>query len=213
MVRKVVAGLAVVSFVIVASACAIVKPELVAQSTWVDGSTTHYYDVFEYFPAITGLDKQWITAETYVTGNYPGWTLASITSQAEQNQINALMNGANLTNPCGGEYWIGAYQDANVPAPYLTGWHWVTGEAWDYTNWRKEERPGDLVEPSGDGRYIGTWSYLNDGWVWNDEGNIDNIGGFISERIVTAVPEPATLSLIGLSLLSLVGFSFKRKRK
>ena len=30
--------------------------------------------------------------------------------------------------------WLGAYQPAGQP-DFESGWQWVTGEPWDYTNW------------------------------------------------------------------------------
>lgn len=61
-----------------------------------------------------------------------GGHLATITSQSEQSFViasfeNGLREGQSGT-------WIGAYQTSKDNEP-LGNWAWVTGEAWNYTNW------------------------------------------------------------------------------
>jgi hypothetical protein len=62
-----------------------------------------------------------------------GGHLATITSQAEANFINA-----NLALDRG---WLGGYQDRTAPdfTEPAGGWRWITGEAWSFTNWRGAE--------------------------------------------------------------------------
>jgi len=64
--------------------------------------------------------------------------LATITSQAEQAIVTALVNGE------GDIAWIGGFQGG----PTLSdNWHWVSGEKFDFTKWAGGE-PNDT--PFGD---------------------------------------------------------------
>ncbi len=70
--------------------------------------------------------------------------LVTITSRAELDFL-----AANFTDD---RTWIGAYQDTAAPdysEPH-GGWRWVTGEAWEFTNWSSSEPndsgPEDFVE-------------------------------------------------------------------
>lgn len=83
-----------------------------------------------------------------------GSHLVTITSAAEQAEIHGQLGNDIAFAWLGGEKVGGA-------------WQWVTGEAWNYTNWQ----PG---EPSGDGPLlmVGGGGSSSDPWVydgkWND---------------------------------------------
>jgi hypothetical protein len=199
----------VLCLVIAANACEYYYPVQIKESQWTGDGYTHYYKVFQYQPAKTDLNKNWETARDFNFTQYDqvkttGWTLATVTSQAEQNNLTSMMTGIN------GEYWLGGFQPAttNGTDP-KAGWQWITGEAWGYTNWYTDE-PNDWDHHIE--RYLGTWSA--DGWKWNDEFNgTGNICGFIAERRVpVSVPEPGTLSMLLLGGIFVIGAAV-RKRK
>ncbi|MBQ5330827.1 MAG: zinc-ribbon domain-containing protein [Oscillospiraceae bacterium] len=78
-----------------------------------------------------------------------GGHLATITSPAEQDHLN---------NTYGKDGWIGAYGDES-------GYVWVTGETWGYTNWRSNQ-PDNA---NGDEWFVHMW-----GGQWNDLNNDDS---------------------------------------
>ena len=54
-------------------------------------------------------------------------------------------------------YWIGAKRDFAQPCSASSGWTWVTGEVWDYTDWHTTQPECSnsqqyLVEVRGDYR-------------------------------------------------------------
>jgi hypothetical protein len=211
MVKKILVGIVLVCGFVVANAYNVSSnsyPQLIAQDTWVNGGVTHYYDVFEYLPSSQYLARNWTIAENFVTNpaniSGTGWTLAGITSAAEQSEITSLMQKTGKS----GEYWVGGEQIPYNSTPANADWNWVTGEAWSYTDWFSGE-PNDGSN-GGMESYLGVRS--NDGWSWNDEGNTGYIYGFIAER-TASIPEPATFSLLLLGMLSLFGLNLKRKRK
>lgn len=99
-----------------------------------------------------------------------GGHLVTLTSAAENAFVLSLVanQSAYWQNSYGGP-WLGAYQP-NPNGPADLGWVWVTGEAWEYTNWL----PG---EPGDQGWQGGVESYLQFGNLsgrWNDFTNEGN---------------------------------------
>ena len=154
-----------------------------------DGGNGHSYDVtFQ----TTGWETAKQLAETYRHNGYQGH-LATITSPEEQQWLwNALPYN---------KVWLGGYQADDTIEPD-GGWAWVTGEEWDYTNWRPDE-PNDAF---GDEGYL-VIDQLTIPGQWNDqrEDGWSKFPGFLVEY---ETPEPATLSLLTLGGIALV-----RRRK
>lgn len=89
-----------------------------------------------------------------------GVHLVTITSEAEQQFVVALVNTRPELLEEGYGPWIGAYQ----PAPTSTdepagGWAWITTEPWSYTRWRSRE-PNNFgnVEHYGHLTELGEWN-------------------------------------------------------
>jgi len=131
--------------------------------------------------------------------------LATITSAGENDFID---------NTIGGIGWIGGYQTPNSSGPDQ-GWNWVTGEAWDYTNWSALE-PNDQGPGSGDPLNVenngeNALEIWSNGY-WNDfRGETTPALYVIEYEAVNAVPVPAAIWLFGSGLIGLAGMARRKK--
>jgi hypothetical protein len=120
----------------------------------------HFYDVVSAPATISWEDAN---AAASAAGAY----LATITSQAENEFVFSLVNNATYWHGPSGP-WLGGFQ-----FPFTTqsnaNWHWVTGEAWSYTNWQSGQ-PNDSGGRAEDRLQFGFAPLVA---AWNDIMSID----------------------------------------
>jgi hypothetical protein len=132
----------------------------------------HYYQLVE----VIGSSLNWYEARAAAASmeyrGIPGH-LATLTSQQEEEFI---VNNFPEIYP---EYvWLGASDEANEGY-----WQWITGEAWDYTDWA-------LEEPNG-GTYENCLDYGDYSAQWNDENCDRKLNFYLVEYSQT----PITISI------------------
>jgi len=108
----------------------------------------HTYKIFD-------LVRSWNSAKEYCESL--GGHLVTITSQEEQNIVATLLNRVSIWNYPG--YWMGGKKESN--------WRWITGEAFKYTNFSKNQ-------PDGSGDYLEMYNYPDPGY-WDDTTSNANI--------------------------------------
>lgn len=103
-------------------------------------------------------DMSWQEAQAYCTEL--GGNLATLTTKEENDFVMSLLSEHSYD-----AYWLGAFVTD-------TGWEWVNGEAFDYTNFW----PGqpDQAQP---GMVLQAWYRGTDEWMWDDTWNDGDIGG------------------------------------
>jgi hypothetical protein len=120
----------------------------------------HFYDVVSVPGTISWEDAN---AAALAVGGY----LATITSQAENDFAFLLVNNATYWHGSSGP-WLGGYQSPATNQPDAN-WHWVTGEAWNYTNWQIGQ-PNDAGGKAEDKLQFGFAPRVS---TWNDIMSID----------------------------------------
>ena len=163
--------------------------------------------------AVVAADRiTWDAARQETSALTGGWHLATITSAAEQAFVGSL--------PLSGvEFWLGGFQDPLSTLAADENWRWVTGEAFAYTNWNRTSflEPNDYYGPGSEQHLgiSGAAGPLGAPSLWNDEGFIPHIAGYVIERASAPVPEPGSLFLtvLGLGVLLLRSRFAERRRR
>lgn len=182
---------------------------IVAQSAPIQfAGNGHWYDLIPK----SNLVNTWAFAKAdaesksiTVDGEILFGHLATITSAAENDFID---------NTLGGIGWIGGFQDPDS-ASASADWNWVTGEAWDYTNWEVNE-PNDLGAASDDPLFKenngeNILEIYSNG-RWNDFSEAAFSTHYVIEyEAIATVPVPAAVWLFGSGLLGLVGVARRKK--
>lgn len=170
----------------------------------------HYYQMF------TG-SVSWNIAYAYTNSlSHQGYQghLATVTSAAENTWLINTFGGSNLADKV-----IGGIQAAGS-LTRDSGWSWVTGETWDYTNWSSGE-PNDEFNPTEIGREnaLQIKGDVTDG-SWNDlPFTYFPLNGFLVEYSAplnpgnNAVPEPSEWAAMGLLGAGLLGLVVKGRKK
>lgn len=160
-------------------------------------ATNHYYQV-----VLLNGPGSWQDAENEAIAL--GGHLVTINNAAEEAWLRATFSKSTL-------YWIGL-TDSLVEGV----WVWVSGEPVTYTNWIPGE-PNNAKPPAeGEDYAVLNWNASTGGWNDYDSRRPDfgsyRIYGIAEITSVPSVPEPASMLLLGLGLLGLLGIRRNLKK-
>ncbi len=93
----------------------------ICKNVWLDGATEYNGNYYRMIP----IYSDWHFAKEYC--ELIGGHLATVTSEGENNFVFSLVRGVSNT-------WLGATDEETEGV-----WKWVTGESFDYKNWKNGE--------------------------------------------------------------------------
>ena len=170
--------------------------------------TGSYYDYINRDLADTGF-AEWTWEEAKADAEsrtYLGrqGRLATITSQTEEQVLIDNWFADILF----GQPWLGGFR---LPgSDPVTGWQWITGEPWSYTNWNSAT--GEPNNANGAELYLhylstdvaSTTQYGSYGWN-------DAPGGHRTEYFIEyAVAEPSSLALLAAGIIGAAAYRRRR---
>jgi hypothetical protein len=122
-----------------------------------DGGNGHLYEA-----VLIGVNFAWEDAQDVATARGDNWQLATVTTEAENEFVKGLFgNKPEFFHCCSGPQvasgpWLGATSSTNAS----TDWQWVTGEAFEFSQWGP-------AEPFGNGNRI-SYATFAGFLAWND---------------------------------------------
>ncbi len=174
-----------------------------------DGGNDHEYEAvlveegIEFFDALAAAEAM-------------GGHLATITTSAENSFV--FNNVASDPTLWGGDTgadnfyagpWLGGIRSLDASTPD-SGWSWITGESWGYTNWAAGE-PSTLGEVQMALHYFNGPAFAPPSDAWNDLVVSNEAAGFpVISFIVEYDPIPAPSSLGVLCVMG--ALSLRRRR-
>ena len=216
MLKRSLRAFAWISLAVVTSGIAHAAPMQWSSSA---GGNDHWYEAVPWFVSHPVTGVSWEAANVAATTSvHMGMTghLATITSAGENTFISGLVPRDQASTARPANYMIGGFQSPTATTPG-SGWMWVTGEAFSYTNWNTGEpnnHSPTLSNPEGslsDEDRLGFWSTSNaDGLTWNDLTGLSEAGYVIEWEAMAVIPEPETYALL-LAGLGFLGFAARRR--
>jgi hypothetical protein len=132
-----------------------------------------------------------------------GGFLATIASAEENSFVYSLVSDNLYWHTAGGYAvgpWLGALQPNGSPEPD-GNWGWVNGEPFTYSNWL----PGQPNNNGGDENFAHFCGASNTmGPQWNDIRDVPPSSWYVNGYVMEFLPEPATMTLLGLGGLSML---------
>jgi len=181
--------------------------------------TGHWYEVFRAWETDVMPDDGVSWEEARAFSEACGGYLATVTSAEENEFIASALLDSNNDD----WIWLGGYQDQasvdfGASNPASTGWKWITGEPWSYTNWTFWE-PGFFE--ANDWTPDQAW-YVENGsedylmmygtGTWNDtDCSLKSILVVEYDQEPAHAPVPGTIVLLGAGLAAL-GFVPRKKK-
>ncbi|MDE6530949.1 MAG: hypothetical protein K2K96_09285, partial [Lachnospiraceae bacterium] len=140
----------------------------------INGESRKVYLYGGHMYAVYTGPATWTEAKAYCENL--GGHLAVITSQEEQDFMEEYVLAADIAQ----RYWIGGYSES-----YPYDFEWVTGEEFDYDNWREgEPNSGNELYIEIYGNYVDWYGYWNNHpnecvtksfiCEWEEEGVLEN---------------------------------------
>lgn len=148
--------------------------------------------IMHTYQAVVAPGTTWTQARDAAIAK--GGHLVTITSKDENDLVFSHIQNTSYWSPCRGNMfgpWLGGYQPSGSNNS-RSGWAWVTGEKWEYTNWYPEE-PNDYL-----GEEDKLFFYVNSctpSLTWGDHRNDgDGNTAYIIEWENPIYPSPIVLS-------------------